>query len=188
MILRQLDLYFCKSGTLLNKKRLTSLIHKNICKYDTINNTKTLLNELTSLTINVINQIAFTTTQIEFIKLDNTYLLPIYPKAIIVKDINNKFKLLSLDDMNSIYDYITIKNKEFQKKLLQYGYKISKFFYDEVNNIITSIQFENNLIVPIVPENYTYNTKQIIIKKMIENNYLTSKDDIRITTSLFQPS
>ena len=72
------------------------LIHKNICKYDTINNTKTLLNELTSLTINVINQIAFTTTQIEFIKLNNSYLLPINPLAIRVKQITNKFKILNL--------------------------------------------------------------------------------------------
>ena len=40
--------------------------------------------------------------------------------------------------------------------MLQNGYKISKLFYDEVQGLITSIQFENNLIVPIIYANSKY--------------------------------
>ena len=141
------------------------------------------------LNMTIVNQIAFTTTQIEFIKLSNNYLLPIQPLSIIVKQIHNKFKLLSSADMISLNNYIEIKDDKFKKKLLQNGYKISKLFYDEVKGVITSIQFENNLIVPIIHEPYTYNNKLKIINKMINNNLLTSKTDITyrnlISTSLF---
>ena len=175
------------------------ILHSNICKYENQQNTETLIKELEELDINIVKQIALTTTQIEFIKLSNNYLLPIYPLAIRVKQHNNKFKLLSTQDMISLNKYIKYdkdsKDKDdkdntdttFEKKMLQNGYKISKIFYDEVKGLITSIQFENNLIVPIIPEPYTYNNTKDIISKMIKHKMLTSSDDIRIET-LFRPA
>jgi len=177
------------------------ILHSNICKYENQQNTETLIKELEELDINIVNQIAMTTTQIEFIKLSNHYLLPIYPLAIRVKQHTNKFKLLKSIDMIPLSKYIIYKNTNnkdskdedkdtdanFEKKMLQNGYKISKIFYDELKGIITSLQFENNLIVPIIPEPYTYNNTKDIIAKMIKHKMLTSVDDSRIET-LFRPA
>ena len=165
------------------------LIHSNICKYENYQNTEKLLKDFESLDINLDNQIAMTTTQIEFIKLSNNYLVPIYPMAIRVKQHTNKFKLLSKQDMIPLNNYINYNNKDtqFETLLLQNGYKISKIFYDELKGLITSIQFENNLIVPVIAEPYTYNNTKDIISKMIKSKNLTSINDIRIET-LFRPA
>ena len=163
------------------------VIHSTICKYEYQQNTETIIQRLEDLDIHIVNQIVMTTTQIEFIKLSNKLLLPIYPLAIRIKQVNNKFKFLELKDMCSLNDYIDIDNKNFEKKLLQNGYKISKIFYDELQNMIISVQFENNLIVPIVPEKYTLNNKNSIISTMIKHNLLTSLNDIRIE-NLFRPA
>ena len=185
------------------------IIHSNICKYQFQQQTQNFLKELHDNDIKSINQIAFTTTQIEFIKLDKTFdniLIPIYPTAINARQMNMKFKLLHLDDMHPLEQYITLTTNIkgtiigdttdtakptaiaiLKNKLVQYNYKISKIFYDEVSNTINSIQFINNLIVPIQPEKYTISRKNEIISLLIKKGELKNIDDQRIPT-LFRPA
>ena len=174
------------------------LIHLNVCKFTYQQNTENFIKDLKELELNIEKQIAFTTTQVEFIKVSN-YLIPIYPMAIQLNKmiINIKyyvFKILDINDMIELDKYINMyssdskaKNKNLIIKLAQYDYKISKIFYDEIKGLITSIQFLNNLIVPIIPEKYTKNRKNQIIDILIKNGELKSKEDNRIET-LFRPA
>ena len=179
----------------LTKDRTTSILnlivlHKNICKFTYQQNTNNLIKDLEEIEILPVNQIAFTTTQIEFIKVSDL-LIPIYPIAIQVKHITNKFKILENEDMISINKYITVFNIEgytpFAKLLAQYNYKISKIFYDEIKGLITSIQFVNNLVVPVIPEKYTLKRITEIKNLMIKHKELKSNEDPHIE-SLFRPA
>ena len=163
-------------------------MHGSICKYQYANQTNALLTDLDSNEIKIINQIAFTTTQVEIIKLENAYnnlLIPIYPISISAKKLNNRFKFLDNNDLVSLDKYINI-NTILKTKLLQYNYRISKIYYDDFENKINSIQFTNNLIIPIQPMNYTIENKRKIINMMIEAGELKNNEDIRIT-GLFKP-
>jgi len=189
----------------LTKDRSSAIIrliltHTNICKFTDQRNTENLINDLKDLEIQVDNQIAFTTTQIEFIKVSD-YLIPVYPMAIqaskMITKANNKntiFKILDKNDMVSIDKYINMysmpinsKGKILGNKLAQYNYKISKIFFDELKGEITSIQFINNLIVPIIPEKYTFIRRNEIINLMIKVGELKLKDETRID-NLFRPA
>ena len=171
------------------------LLHSNICKYQVQQMTTNLIKDLDEIDIRPIKQLALSTTQIEFIKLDGNYnnlLLPIYPSAINAGSTGLvvKFKFLEESDMVSIDNYIKMKTTDILQglntKLAQYNYKISKIFYDEMTNLITSIQFINNLIVPVAPEKKTIMREREIIKMMITEGELKNEDDPRIT-SLFRP-
>lgn len=167
------------------------VLHKNICKFTYQQNTVNFIKDLEEIEILPVNQIAFTTTQIEFIKAADL-LIPIYPIAIQVKHITNKFKILENEDMISINKYITIfsidgSSTPFAKLLAQYNYKISKIFYDELKGLITSIQFVNNLVVPVIPEKYTLKRITEIKNLMIKHGELKSNEDPRIE-SLFRPA
>jgi hypothetical protein len=171
------------------------LLHSNICKYQVQQMTTNLIKDLDEIDIRPIKQLALSTTQIEFIKLDDNYnhlLLPIYPSAIDAgaKGLVVKFKFLEEGDMVSIDHYIKMKSTDIMKtlydKLAQYNYKISKIFYDEMTNLITSVQFINNLIVPVASEKKTIMREREIIKMMITEGELKNEDDPRIT-SLFRP-
>ena len=172
------------------------ILHSNICKYQNYENTVKFLKEIEELDIKPTNQIAFTTTQIEFIKLDKEYhnlVIPIYPMAINPRNINNKFTLLNNTILASIDVYVNMNDnlltepmKLLKNKMGQYGYHISKIFYDEVSNVINAIQFVNNLIIPVIPEKNTLSRQKDIIQKLINSGELKNNDDIRIGT-LFRP-
>lgn len=209
----------------LTRKRENALInlvniHGNICKFQYQSLISELMKDLDEMEIKPINQLAFTTTQIEFIKLDKSFdniLIPIYPKAIESKQHTVKFKLLESSDLVTLDTYLNLfsnksskpinpsnpnkkkdqqqeteedldkKKQELSKKLIQYNYKISKIFYNELTNEINSIQFINNLVLPIHIEKLNNNRKQEIIKKMIDIGELKGLEDPRID-SLFKPA
>jgi hypothetical protein len=179
-----LELTRARDSNLLN----LTILHSSICKYQYINQTYELIKEFDNNDIKIINQIAFTTTQIEFIKLEEAYsylVLPIYPMAISARKLNIKFKLLESTDLSNIIDYIIIKPL-LKNKLAHFGYKISKIYYDEHTEVINSIQFNNNLIVPIQHLEYNIANKNKIIEAMINEGELKGRDDTRIPT-LFRP-
>ena len=208
----------------LTRKRENALInlvniHGNICTFQYQSLMTELLKDLYEMEIKPINQIAFTTTQIEFIKLDEHFeniLIPIYPKAIDSKQHTLKFKLLESRDLVPLEKYLNLfssktkhkdthelskdkqekqekyedldkKKLELSRKLIQFNYKISKIFYNELTNEINSIQFINNLIVPIQVEKLSISKKQEIIKKLIEIGELKGLNDPRID-SIFKPT
>ena len=175
----------------LTKNRTNAILnlivmHSDICKYNYHQNNANLYKELEENGFMPTNQIAFTTTQIEFIKV-NDYLIPVYPIGIQVKQMANKFKLLEMGDMVPLEKYIVYDDKKMANKMAQFNYKISKIFYDELKGNITSIQFVNNLIVPVKPEKMTLKRQNEIIDLMIKVGDLKSLSDNRIET-LFRPS
>jgi len=173
-----------RENSLLN----LTVMHSSICKYQYANNTREFLNELENNNIKIINQIAFITTQVEVIKLEDAYsnlLIPIYPISISAKKLGMQFKFLDNNDLSPLDKYINLPSL-LKTKLAHYNYKISKIYYDEYENKINSIQFTNNLIIPIQPMDYTLENKRKIIQQMISTGELKDTDDTRIT-GLFKP-
>ena len=159
-----MELTKARENNLLN----LTVMHSSICKYQYANQTSEFLNELENNDIKIINQIAFTTTQIEIIKLENSYsnlLIPIYPMSISAKKLNTRFKFLEEKDLIPLDKYVNVPLL-LKNKLAQYNYKISKIYYDEYENKINSIQFTNNLIIPIQTMDYTLDNKRKIINTM----------------------
>jgi hypothetical protein len=179
-----LELTKARENNLLN----LSVMHSSICKYQYANQTSAFLTELENNDIKIINQIAFTTTQVEIIKLEDVYsnlLIPIYPMSISSRKLNMRFKFLDEKDLIPLDKYINIPSL-LKTKLAQYNYKISKIYYDEFENKINSIQFTNNLIIPIKTMDYTLDNKRNIINMMIKAGELKNAEDTRIT-GLFKP-
>lgn len=158
---KQLDLTRVRENSLLN----LTVLHSSICKYQYSNQTYDFLNELENNDIKVINQISFTTTQVEIIKLEDAYsnlLIPIYPISILTRKVALLYKFLEETDLSPIEQYIKVPLL-LKTKLTQYNYKISKIYYDEFENKINSIQFTNNLIIPIQPMEYTIENKKKLL-------------------------
>ena len=173
-----LDLTRARENNLLN----LTILHSSICKYQYINNTNEFITELENNDIKIINQIAGTTSQVEFIKLEDIYdnlIIPIYPIAISARKLTSRFKIIENTDLVDIEKYISLKTL-LKAKLAQYGYRISKIYYDENAGLFNSIQFVNNLIVPIKPLEYNITNKNKIIDTLIEHGELKGKDDTRI--------
>jgi len=179
-----LELTKARENNLLN----LIVMHSGICKYQYANHTSSFLNELETNDIKIINQIAFTTTQIEIIKLEDSYsnlLIPIYPMSISSRKLTMRFKFLDEKDLVPLDKYINLSSL-IKNKLTQYNYKISKIYYDEYENKINSIQFINNLIIPIQMMDYTLDNKKKIIDMLIKAGELKNTEDTKIT-GLFKP-
>lgn len=179
-----LELTKARENNLLN----LTILHGSICKYQYTSQTTTFLDELENNNIKIINQIAFTTTQVEIIKLENVYsnlLIPIYPISISPKKLAMRFKFLEEKDLIPLDKYIHLPTL-LKTTLIKYNYKISKIYYDEFENKINSIQFANNLIVPIQPMEYTLENKKQIIDMMVKAEEFKNAEDTKIT-GLFKP-
>lgn len=162
-------------------------IHNNICKSKYVIEGNQLLIDLNNIEIYPVEQIPYTTTQIEFIKFDYGILLPVYPRPISFT--KSKFKFMDFNhDIISLDSYITIelniKDIIYLKKLEKKGGNPDgvDVIIDENENLdMTELSSISNIL--------SQHTKLIKLNKEHSNNKQPNKSSVHIgDTTIFEGS
>jgi hypothetical protein len=180
-----------------SKDRLNSIIkllyiQSGLCNYNLTNFTSKLTKALRLHKLNVIHQYQGigNAAQVEYINIDNTIILPVYPacliKGVIARDYTEmhddigKYDLTYETYIHKVYEELTF--------FMDYGYKVHEIILDKIDNeqYVCGVGFTNGLSVSVKPSKFNAESFGVLRAKIYNTYGITMRVKQQYTLNLLK--